>query len=190
MSDFQVIIIGGRPAGASLAIRLGWQNVKSLLVDRMTFPSLPGVPSGPILYSQHLEALKELGLSEDELFYPDGRIDVLDVSFVGYLRAAIPLNAAPAAHDYGYGADRMKFDTAIWDRACKQKSVTAHSGFAVTGILKENGRVTGIRGQADGGKEETITADLVVGADGRFSFAAGQFEAATLEEHNKHTTST
>ena len=41
MSDYQVVIIGGRPAGSSLAIRLGRHNIKTLVVDKMTFPSLP-----------------------------------------------------------------------------------------------------------------------------------------------------
>ncbi len=58
----------------------------------------------------------------------------------------------------------------------------------MTGIVKENGKVIGIKGQTERDKEESFTADLVVGADGRFSFAAKQFEAAILEEHNDHIT--
>lgn len=186
MSDFQVIIIGGRPAGASLAIRLGRQNIKTLLVDKMTFPSLPSVPSSPIIYSHHIELLEALGIPESELFHTDGRIDAFGVVFIGYFKALIPMTVAEVKHPYGYGADRVKFDAAIWEHASKYPSITARSGFSVTGILKENGKVVGIKGQTERGKEETITADLVVGADGRFSFAAQKFEAATLEEHNQH----
>lgn len=189
MSDFQVIIIGGRPAGASLAIRLGRQNIKTLLVDKMTFPSLPSVPSSPILYSPHLEMLDDLGIAQSEAFHADGRLDAFAVSFVGHFHSVIPLSIAGAKYPYAYGADRTKFDTAIWEHACKQHSVTARSGFSVTGILKENRRVIGIKGQTERGKEETFTADLVIGADGRFSHAAAQFEAPILEEHNEHITS-
>jgi flavin-dependent dehydrogenase len=189
MSDYQVIIIGGRPAGASLAIRLGQQNIKTLLIDKMTFPSLPSVASSPILYSQHLEMLEDLGISQSEALYPDGRIDAFVVSFVNHFTMPIPMSAAGAKHDYAFGADRTKFDKAIWDRASQYDSVTARSGFSVTEILKENGKVIGIKGQTDRDKQETITADLVVGADGRFSFAAQHFEAKTLEEHNDNLTS-
>ncbi|MBK8137927.1 MAG: NAD(P)/FAD-dependent oxidoreductase [Chloroflexi bacterium] len=188
MSDYQVVIIGGRPAGASLAIRLGRLNIRTLLVDKMTFPSLPAVPSSPIIYSQHMQVLEELGITENELFHADGRIDAFVVNFVGHFHEAIPMSVAEAKHSYAYGADRTKFDTAIWEHAGKYDSVTTRSGFSVTGVLKENGRVVGIKGQSERGKEETIHADLVVGADGRFSFAAQQFEAATLEEHNQHIT--
>lgn len=189
MSDYQVIIIGGRPAGSSLAIRLGRLNIKTLLVDKMTFPSLPSVPSSPIIYSHHIDMLEELGISESEAFHPDGRMDAFVLSFVGYFHAALPLSAAVVNHDYAYGADRRKFDTAIWEHASKYESVTARSGFSVTSILKENGKVIGIKGQTERGKEETITADLVVGADGRYSFVAQQVEAAVLEEYNEHITS-
>src|SRR5690242_8972873 len=105
MSDYQVIIIGGRPAGASLAIRLGRQNVKTLLVDKTTFPSLPSVPSAPIHYNQHMEMLEELGLSESEVFHPDGRIDALVVEYVNYFHTVMPVSIAGVKRDYLYGAD-------------------------------------------------------------------------------------
>lgn len=189
MSDYNVIIIGGRPAGASLAIRLGQQGIKTLLVDKATFPSLPAVPSSPILYPHHLDMLKDLGISESEALHADGRMESFVVSFIGHFHAAIPVSAAEANYDYAYGADRTKFDTAIWDKAATYESVTARSGFSVTGVLKENGKVIGIKGQSGRGSEETLTADLVVGADGRFSGAALDFEAATLEEHNEQISS-
>jgi flavin-dependent dehydrogenase len=190
MSDYQVVIIGGRPAGASLAIWLGRQNIKTLLVDKAAFPSLPSVPSGPILYNQHFDMLEELGIAESEVVYPDGRIDAFAVQYVNYFDASWPVSIADVKRRYAYGADRMKFDTALWEHASRQDSVTVRSGFSVTGILKENGRVTGIRGQKERDREETISADLVVGADGRYSFAAQQFDADTLEEYSEHTTST
>lgn len=188
MSDYPVIIIGGRPAGASLAIRLGRQNIKTLLVDKATFPSLPNVPSAPILYSQHLDMLEALGIPESEALLPDGRIDSFVVEFINYFHVVIPMSIAEAKHAYAYGADRAKFDNSIWEHAGHYSSVTARSGFSVTEILKENGKVIGIKGQTERGQEERFTADLVVGADGRFSFAAQQFEATTLEEHNDHIT--
>lgn len=188
MSDFQVIIIGGRPAGASLAIRLGQQNIKTLIVDKMTFPSHPSVPSAAIIYSHHLEMLDELSIPQNELFHADGRIDAFVVEFVGFFNSVISMNIPEAKYSYAYGADRAKFDNAIWEHIRNYNSVNARNSFSVTQIVKENGKVIGIKGQTERGKQEVISADLVVGADGRFSFAAKQFEAATLEEHNQYIT--
>ena len=189
MNDYQVIIIGGRPAGSSLAIRLGRQNIKTLVVDKMNFPSLPAVPSSPILYSHHLSMLEDLGISEIDALQAGGRVDSFVISFVNHFQAVMPVSAGGAKHPYAFGADRVKMDARFWETAGSYESVTTRSGFSVTGIIKENGRIVGIKGQTERGQEEIIKADLVVGADGRFSHAAQQFEAATLEEHNEHITS-
>jgi flavin-dependent dehydrogenase len=186
MSDYQVVIIGGRPAGSSLAIRLGRQNIKTLVVDKMTFPSLPAVPSSPILYSHHLSMLEELGISESDALHAGGRVENFVINFVNHFHTVMPMSAGGAKHPYAFGADRVKMDAKFWETAGSYESVTTRSGFSVTGVIKENGKVVGIKGQTERGSEEIITADLVVGADGRFSRAAQEFDAATLEEHNEH----
>lgn len=43
-TSYDVIIIGGRVAGTSLAMRLNKQNIKVLLIERATLPSWPSVP--------------------------------------------------------------------------------------------------------------------------------------------------
>ena len=49
---------------------------------------------------------------------------------------------------------------------------TARAGFGVTQILTDTTSViNGIAGKTAGGEDESFTADLIVGADGRFSFA-------------------
>lgn len=47
--QYDVIIIGGRHAGASLAIRLAQGGLHVLVVDRAIFPSRPAVPSMPLI---------------------------------------------------------------------------------------------------------------------------------------------
>ena len=39
--EYEVVIVGGRPAGASLAARLGERGVATLVIDKATFPSEP-----------------------------------------------------------------------------------------------------------------------------------------------------
>ena len=40
-AHFDVIVVGGRPAGATLATRLGRLGLNILLLERDTFPSAP-----------------------------------------------------------------------------------------------------------------------------------------------------
>ena len=62
MTHYDVIIIGGRPAGASLAVRLAKGGLKTLVLDRATFPSKPAVPSMPLILPHTLQLLDEIGI--------------------------------------------------------------------------------------------------------------------------------
>jgi flavin-dependent dehydrogenase len=55
-------------------------------------------------------------------------------------------------------------------------------------MKNESGKIIGIVGKAGKGAEERFTADLVIGADGRFSNSARKFGAKMVEEHNDYTT--
>jgi len=185
-NHYDAIIVGGRNAGASLAIRLAKQNLKVFLIDRAKFPSLPQVPSSPIIHAGTMRLLDELGFDEKEYTHPDGLITEYVLNFVGHFQVFIPTELMKIDRNYGYGIDRNRFDTALWERAAKTPNVTAYSNFSATGIQKENGRVTGIIGKDDAGKEVRATADIVVGADGRFSSTAREVGAKVVEERNEY----
>ena len=188
-NHFDVIIIGGRCAGASLARRLGEQGLKILMVDRATFPSLPKVPSSPIIHPGTMQLLDELGVAESDYALPGGRADYYVLNFVNYFEAVMPTTRMESDRKYVYGLDRNVFDHTLWKHAAMLPEVTAFENFAVTEILKDqNGSVTGIVGKNAEKSEEKFTADLIVGADGRFSFAARQFGANVVEEKNEFTT--
>ena len=89
-NHYDAIIVGGRNAGSSLAIRLARQNLKVLLIDRAGFPSLPQVPSSPIIHAGTMRLMDELGFDEREYSYPDGLITEYVLSFVGHFQVFIP----------------------------------------------------------------------------------------------------
>lgn len=186
-NHYDVIIIGGRCAGASLAIRLAGADLKTLLVDRATFPSRPHVPSAPYIHSGTMRLLDELGLQERDYAQPGSRIERFVADFVNGVVSEMAIVEADLPYAYFYGIDRAHFDYALWQRASSCPTVTALNGFAVTHIQKDaSGNVSGIQGKSSD-SETSFAADLVVGADGRFSFCARQFGAAVIEEKNKHT---
>jgi flavin-dependent dehydrogenase len=185
-NHYDAIIVGGRNAGSSLAIRLARQNLKVLLIDRASFPSLPQVPSSPIIHAGTMRLMDELGFDEKEYTYPDGLITEYVLSFVGHFQVFIPTESMKIERNYGYGTDRNRFDTALWERAAQTPNVTAYSNFSAIGILKENGHVTGIIGKDSNGNEVRVTADIVVGADGRFSWTAREVGAKVIEERNEY----
>jgi 2-polyprenyl-6-methoxyphenol hydroxylase-like FAD-dependent oxidoreductase len=182
-SHYDVIIIGGRCAGSSLAIRLARQNLRILIVDRATFPSLPNIPSSPIIHAGTMRLMDELGIPEECYVYPDGKVTAYVMVIPGYFSAPIPTAQMEIDRNYAYGIDRNRFDTVLWTELHKYPTITACDNFTVTGILKDtDGRVTGISS-----KHGQYTADLVVGADGRFSTTAQHVGAKVVEEKNECT---
>ncbi len=185
-NHYDVIIVGGRNAGSSLALRLAQQNLKVFLIDRANFPSWPQVPSSPIIHAGTMRLLDELGFDEGEYTFPDGKITEYSLTFVGHFQVYMPTEIMKIDRNHAYGIDRNRFDAVLWERAASTPNVTALSNFSATGILKENGRVTGIIGKDRTGTQVRVTADVVVGADGRFSWTAREVGAKVIEERNEY----
>jgi 2-polyprenyl-6-methoxyphenol hydroxylase-like FAD-dependent oxidoreductase len=110
------------------------------------------------------------------------------MDFMGKFQAVLSMAIMEIDRNYIYGIDRNKFDTVLWRRAAALPTVTACQNFAMTDVGRDaTGRVTGIVGRPTAGKsKESISADLVVGADGRFSLAARKFGAEPFEELNDY----
>jgi len=53
---YDVIIVGGRPAGSTLAARLGKQGLHVMMLERAEFPSLPAA-SSPIIFAPAMQLL-------------------------------------------------------------------------------------------------------------------------------------
>lgn len=185
--QFDVIIVGGRPAGSTLAARLGRQGLRVLIVERATLPSPPAV-SCPVIYSSTMSLLDEIGADEAEYaqdtprlrrWTTDVRDDFSTINMVPLVRG----------RDYAYAIDRARFDGALWQHARREPAVVAIDGFTVTDLLWNDGRVAGIRGRRGRGAEQTFAADCVVGADGRFSTVARKAGASSYDEHDAHPTS-
>jgi flavin-dependent dehydrogenase len=174
-SHYDVLIVGGRPAGSTLAARLGQAGLRVLLLDRATLPSRPPA-SSPAIYAKTMQMLDEVGADEAEYARGTPRFTRW---ITDYRDAFTIVNRVPRAfgRDYGYAIDRARFDEALWRTAARQPTVTARQNFAVSDLLWDGGRVAGVKGKAPGCAEETFTADLVVGADGRFSLVARKVNA-------------
>jgi 2-polyprenyl-6-methoxyphenol hydroxylase-like FAD-dependent oxidoreductase len=185
-TDYDVIIVGGRPSGSTLAARLGQQGWRVLLIERAKLPALPGA-SCPIIYASTMNMLDEIGA--DETAYARNTPKIRRMVNAGELlkgEVEIPM---VDGRDYGYAIDRARFDFALWENALRFPSVEGRLGYSLVDLLWEGDRVIGIVGQPAGGERETITARLVIGADGRFSTVARKAKAAERDEHEKFPTS-
>lgn len=185
---FDVIIVGGRPAGASLAARLGACGVSVLIVDKATFPSAPEVPSCPMLYPRAMLLLDEIGLTEDRYAHASTPVHDVALVFEPHFRTRLRVPRM-FGRDYLRGFDRAGFDAALWDHLGRFASVTRRAGFRVEDVLRDpQGRVVGIVGGREGEASEALRARVcVVGADGRHSLIARKVQARVIEDCSERT---
>jgi flavin-dependent dehydrogenase len=185
--DYDVIIIGGRPAGAALAGWLGKRGLRVLLLERGTFPSLPAV-SSPIIYAPTMRLLDEIGAREEDYARATPRLYRMVQALREDLQFAIPIPDYKG-RDYAYAVDRARFDAALWDAALRFPGVTGQQGFNVSDLLIDaDGRVTGVTGTDAARVARRYTAPLVVGADGRYSLVARKMNAAEHDVHEEAPT--
>ena len=174
--DYDVIIVGARVAGSSLAILLGRRGLRVLLVDRDQFPS--DTLSTHLLQPPAVEMLDQLGaLAEVEAsgLRRLGRLRTYlgDSVFEGAIRA-------PGA--YALCARRDRLDMILIEHALRHPSVALMEQTRVDCLLWEDGRVAGVRVRRQDGTQQTVRGRVVVGADGKYSKVAEWVGAARYDE--------
>lgn len=167
-----VVIVGARCAGSPLAALLARQGVKVALVERATFPR--DTLSTHIFEADALVFLDRLGVTDALRATGAPFISRLNVRTEDFRFSTEWLQRVG---DVGGSASIRRFVLdPILLQAAEESGAQARMATAVTGLMQEGGRVTGVRISANGSAGE-LRARLVVGADGRNSTVANLVEA-------------
>lgn len=168
MEQFDVVIVGARLAGCSLAAPLARAGRSVLLLDRMHFPSDQ--------LSTHV--LLPAGTSELAMMGALPRVLALEPSRVRYVRIEVEgivcsERVRPAADgiDFGVCVPRDLQDEQLV-AAVREQGAQVREGCAVSALRWRAGRVAGVRYRDQAGEQHEVGARLVVGADGRRSTVA------------------
>lgn len=186
-TDYDVIIVGGRVAGSTLAAYLAQVGVSVLMLERVVFPE-PHPASSPIIQPVTMSMLDEIGA--DESAYAHNTPKIRQIVFAdGDFEMQLPIPEING-RAYAYGIDRERFDHALWESALRYDTVDGKMGFSVTNLLWDNiGKtVIGVEGKFRG-ETQRHTSKVVIGADGRFSLVARKVDAQELDKHDDHPTS-
>jgi flavin-dependent dehydrogenase len=174
--DYDAIIVGARVAGSSLAILLGRQGKRVLLVDRDCFPS--DTLSTHLLQAPAVEMLDRLGVLADVESSGLRRLGRLR-TYLGDVVIEGPLRAPGT---YALCARRDRLDMALIRQAVDHHGVELQERTRAHGLIWDNGRVTGVELQTMGGAQRSVHARVVVGADGKYSKVASWVGAERYDE--------
>jgi 2-polyprenyl-6-methoxyphenol hydroxylase-like FAD-dependent oxidoreductase len=171
---YDAIVVGARCAGSPTAMLLARKGYRILAVDRATFPS--DTISTHQIHAPGVGALERWGLLDRVVASGAPPIDTYEVDFGPFAITGRP--------GIAYAPRRTVLDKILVDAAA-EAGAEIREGFTVGGLVVEDGRVTGIRGHEKGGATVTECAQVVVGADGRYSLVADAVGAVEYDTKPK-----
>ncbi|MBI1841419.1 MAG: tryptophan 7-halogenase [Verrucomicrobia bacterium] len=169
-TNWDTIIIGGGPAGASAATVLADQGRRTLVLERERFPryhigeSLLPFTYGPLERLGLIPKMKQSCFVKKysvQFVSPNGKASQPFYFFNRYDRETVAQT---------WQVLRSEFDQMLLDNA-RERGATVHEGSEVKELLKEGDRVVGVRvGQADGTEVEH-RAPITIDCTGKEAFS-------------------
>jgi halogenation protein CepH len=165
--SFDVIVVGGGPAGSTVASFIAMEGHKVLLLERERFPRhqigeslLPATINGVCVM---------LGVSEElaqaNFTYKLGGTYRWGRHPEPWSFTFGPSSMVPGSQAFAYQVERMKFDHILLNNA-RKKGVDVREQHTVTEVLEEAGRITGVGFTDAQGNKKTARARYVIDASG------------------------
>lgn len=168
----QVVVIGGGPAGSTVATLLAQESIDVILLER---EEIPRFHIGESLITETYWTFERIGLLErlKKSDFPR-KYSVQFISESGKeSRPFYFYERDPHESSVTWQVDRAEFDAMLLDNA-SEKGVRVHTGVVVKKVLFEGCRAVGVEGEDRDGQAFTIEADVVVDATGLHAVLARQ----------------
>ena len=180
--QFDVIVIGGGPAGSTVAGFLNKMGHKVLLLEREFFPRHH---IGESMIAATIDILAEIGL-EEKLAAANFPVKSGGCFMWGQSEDpwCIRFEEIPG-RPTSYQVKRAVFDKLLLDHV-EESGVDVRQGHRVLDVLKEDGRVTGVRFTDAQGAEGSATARYTVDASGLAAVVANRISTRVPVEELKN----
>jgi flavin-dependent dehydrogenase len=176
-SHHEVVVVGGRVAGAAVAMLLARLGRDVVVVDQASLPSdtvsTHSIARSGVVQLRRWELLDEVLAS--------GAPAIRQVTFNAAGESTTRTIKDRAGVDFLVAPRRYVLDT-ILATAAEHAGAEVHPGVTVTGLQRDGrGRVVGVSGHDRAGTPVQIGARYVIGADGLRSRVAGLVDATINE---------
>jgi 2-polyprenyl-6-methoxyphenol hydroxylase-like FAD-dependent oxidoreductase len=172
-----VCIVGGGPGGLMLGLLLAKRGAEVLVLEG--HENFDREFRGEVLQPSTSLLLDQLGLLEYVLQQPHSLLDSGKVRYDGREMGEFEFKRISPEYPYAIWMPQPIFLAAMLRKAEPLPSFHCWMGAKVTKLLRDNGAVVGVGGVRHGDEAFEVRADVVVGADGRYSMVAklGGFQA-------------
>ncbi|PRX48298.1 2-polyprenyl-6-methoxyphenol hydroxylase-like FAD-dependent oxidoreductase [Prauserella shujinwangii] len=176
-------VIGGGPAGMVLGLLLARAGVEVTVLEKHS--DFLRDFRGDTVHPSTMQLLDELGLGERFARLPQSRLE--EIAFpvseservvVGDLRR---LRRVGVRHPYIAMVPQWDLLDLLADAAAEEPTFTLRMNTEATGLIREGGRVRGVRYRTADGATGELRAELTVACDGRHSMARAQADLRPKE---------
>ena len=158
-----IVIAGAGPAGSTLAIRLSKLGIPVTLIERYKFPRAK--LCGEFISPECLKHFADLGVLDKMLSAGGDRV----YETVFYETAGRSISVPSwwlDAGGFALSLSRARMDQILLE-AARSEGVTVLEETSVTGLLKNNGSIHGVKTRDRSGTSNDIEASLTIDATGR-----------------------
>ena len=180
-NSYDIIIVGAGPAGTSAALYADRLGLKTIILDKSTFPR--DKICGDALSGKSVKYMRELGVLDEVPKLRGSTIRRITFGSPSHKQFDIHLSNPQNTGNIkeGYVIPREIFDNFLFEKA--QKITEIRQGFNVSGLLYDNGKIVGIKGLQDKEKKE-VYAPIILGCDGAKSTIARKLGFHTEDQDN------
>ena len=180
-NSYDIIIVGAGPAGTSAALYADRLGLKTIILDKSTFPR--DKICGDALSGKSVKYMRELGVLDEVPELKGSTIRRITFGSPSHKQFDIHLSNPQNTGNIkeGYIIPREIFDNFLFEKA--QKITEIRQGFNVSDLLYDNGKIVGIKGLQDKEKKE-VYAPIILGCDGAKSTIARKLGFHTEDQDN------
>src|SRR2546423_1366625 len=174
------VVVGGGPAGMVLGLLLVRAGVEVTVLEK--HGDFLRDFRGDTVHPSTLQLLDELGLGERFAALPQSQLREVAFPLGDGRRIRIAdLNRLKVRYPYIAMVPQWDLLNLLAGAAAEEPSFTLRMSTEVTGLVREDGRVCGVRYRTGDGATGEIRADLTVACDGRWSIARQQADLRLKE---------